>query len=392
MNILYLHRIWPYYGGGETVTRCLSKELTISGHNVFVAYFHDSNSSNSSFEDLNDIVSIKIHNIKFNEFSSEFFVSKRKSRNVRSELNKIINKYNIDIVINQWWPVEFHSEVVESVVIIKCLHMDVDIKRQFGKLNESKIFNVIYPLYRIIETKKNYYKLNKYYNNSDLFVFLCKSSLNKYLYSSKNICAEKLDFVYNPSPYILYTTKEQICSKKKQVLFVGRVLEKHKQLCKLFDIWKQFCFTNPDWSLIIVGEGQDKAMCEKYVVDNKVYNVIFEGFKNPLDYYKEASIFVMTSAYEGFPMTLIESMQNGVVPIVYNTFSAVEEIIINEYNGFVISNNDSNSFLNALQTLANNHEIRLKYAINGLSHCKQFDISSIISKWIDIFEKINKLK
>jgi glycosyltransferase involved in cell wall biosynthesis len=60
--------------------------------------------------------------------------------------------------------------------------------------------------------------------------------------------------------------------------------------------------------------------------------VNFEGYRNPQPFYKRASIFVMTSANEGFPMTLIEAQQNGCVPVVMNSFSALREIIQNNIN------------------------------------------------------------
>lgn len=42
MNILFLLRLWPVYGGGETVTICLANEMVKRGHQVAVAYFKDS--------------------------------------------------------------------------------------------------------------------------------------------------------------------------------------------------------------------------------------------------------------------------------------------------------------------------------------------------------------
>lgn len=42
MNILFLHRIWPSYGGGETVTKCLANELTERGYNIHILYFKKS--------------------------------------------------------------------------------------------------------------------------------------------------------------------------------------------------------------------------------------------------------------------------------------------------------------------------------------------------------------
>ena len=45
MNVIFLHRVWPVYGGGETVTICLANEMVKRGFNVHIAYFKDSDSS-----------------------------------------------------------------------------------------------------------------------------------------------------------------------------------------------------------------------------------------------------------------------------------------------------------------------------------------------------------
>ena len=42
MNVIFLHRVWPVYGGGETVTICLANEMVKRGFNVHIAYFKDS--------------------------------------------------------------------------------------------------------------------------------------------------------------------------------------------------------------------------------------------------------------------------------------------------------------------------------------------------------------
>jgi glycosyltransferase involved in cell wall biosynthesis len=46
----------------------------------------------------------------------------------------------------------------------------------------------------------------------------------------------------------------------------------------------------------------------------------------------------MTSAYEGWGLTLTEAQQMGVVPIAFDSFGAVYDIIENEYNGLIIPN------------------------------------------------------
>ena len=103
MNIAFLHRIWPSYGGGETVTKCLANELVKRGHNIFVVYTKKSEKYDSELDTR--IVQKYIPNIAYDEKSSEFFVNKETARKVQSFIDNFISENAIDILINQWWPV-----------------------------------------------------------------------------------------------------------------------------------------------------------------------------------------------------------------------------------------------------------------------------------------------
>lgn len=51
MNIVFLLRLWPIYGGGETVTICLANEMAKRGHAVTVFYFKDSETNELPYID-----------------------------------------------------------------------------------------------------------------------------------------------------------------------------------------------------------------------------------------------------------------------------------------------------------------------------------------------------
>ena len=111
--------------------------------------------------------------------------------------------------------------------------------------------------------------------------------------------------------------------KENTVLFVGRIDNRSKKIFTLLDIWENIDID--DWKLVIVGDGPDKKEVEKKA--NKIKNIEMVGFKVPDEYYKKASIFCMTSIFEGFPMSLTEAMQNGCVPIIFGSFPAAYDII-----------------------------------------------------------------
>ena len=66
----------------------------------------------------------------------------------------------------------------------------------------------------------------------------------------------------------------------------------------------------------------------------------------------------MTSRYEGFGMTLTEALQNACIPLAYDSYSSVHDIIQNGQNGFLIKNNDEQSYANTMLKIALFEELK----------------------------------
>lgn len=255
------------------------------------------------------------------------------------------------------------------------------------------IFKSLLPLYRYTEKKKHLYSLDKYISNSDKLVFLAPSFMNYYRNerANKQVIIDKTDFVFNP---LVYDVETNITEKPKDniVLFVGRLLEKHKQLSRVLKIWKQIETDESlqDWKLQIVGDGPDRKFYEDMVSSLNLKRVFMEGYRIPLPYYEKASLFVMTSAYEGWGMTLVEAQQNGVVPIAMDSYSSLHDIIQNNVNGIIVDDNDSVSFHNELVSLMKNPNKRLYMAANGFKSCEKYKVSVVVDKWEKIFNELEQ--
>ena len=170
---------------------------------------------------------------------------------------------------------------------------------------------------------------------------------------------------------------------KKEVLVVSRLDDWHKRISEILRIWdiiqKDNCFD--DWILRIVGDGIDASFYKNYVKRKHLRNVIFEGQQKPLSYYLNASLFLVTSACEGFPMTILEAQQCGCVPIVYNSFSSASELIINEKNGILVENNNRNVFVEKLQYLMLNEQIRKEMGIQCVESTNRFSVENVAMLW-----------
>lgn len=393
MKVMFLHRLWPVYGGGETVTVCLANEMVNRGIDVHVAYFRESDKGLKRPMLDERIQWHLIEGVEFNEYSKDFFIKKHEARYINEKLIGLIQCEHIDILHNQWWPVEFFKEakIRTGIKVVTVLHMQVDIRKAVYFTGVTKLlFNLVEPFYRYVEKQKNLHRSDKYYQYSDKYIFLAKDFMDYYRKERGLSMGDgKIDYIYNPSTFNTYSDEERLKEKMKEVLVVGRLVESHKQIFRLLQAWKLVLDKGVrGWRLTIVGEGPDRQRYEDFIVKKKIGNVYFEGFQQPLIYYKRASIFCMTSAYEGFCMTLLEAMQNGCVPVVMDTFAACRVIVQDGKNGILVKDGDVNAFANAIICLIRNCGLRIMLKKNGLKSCRVFHVTKIVDRWEQLYNEL----
>ena len=144
-----------------------------------------------------------------------------------------------------------------------------------------------------------------------------------------------------------------------------------------------------DWQLNIVGGGKDAGyydfLCKKLELSR--CNLLGRQAEI-LPFYEKASIFMMTSAYEGFGITLTEAQQMGVVPIAFNSYASLQDIITNKENGVIIPNNDIKAYTQELCRLMKDDAYRVRLAQNGLESCKRFSKDNIVLQWEQLLKDV----
>jgi glycosyltransferase involved in cell wall biosynthesis len=133
-----------------------------------------------------------------------------------------------------------------------------------------------------------------------------------------------------------------------------------------------------------VGDGVDKPFYEESVQKRNIPNVSFEGQQDPLTYYQNASIFMMTSACEGLPMTILEAQQCGCVPILYDSFASAKDIIDNGVNGIMITNNDRENFVQKLKELMSNPTMRHQMSKACVQSSENYSIERVAAQWNEL--------
>lgn len=191
----------------------------------------------------------------------------------------------------------------------------------------------------------------------------------------------KIDYIYNPTPYP--NEKKSLCESKIAVA-IGR-LTAQKGFDKLLDIWKKIEEKDSEWELYIIGSGEDREKLLKQKESLNLKRVIFiENTKNIKEYYEKASIYLMTSRFEGLPMTLIEAQSFGLPIISYDVKTGPKDIITNNEDGYLIEDDNEKLFVEKFIKLSNNREKIHEFSQKAYENSKRFKLDSIIEKWVKI--------
>lgn len=223
--------------------------------------------------------------------------------------------------------------------------------------------------------------------NSDTVVFLSKRFLPAVEQMVGYHC-DKVVAINNPNSFEV-TDSINYSDKQKFVLWSGRLGYGMKRTDKMLSIWKRISPKHKDWKLIICGSGNAeyfKNLCTKF----HVWNVEFPGFVNMEEYYAKSSILCNTSVTEGWGLVLVEAMQHGCIPMAFNSYASVHDIIEDGENGYIIPAFDEEEYARKLDMLMSDEEFRMKMATKGRESTKRFEPESIAQQWIELFEKMSQ--
>ncbi len=381
MNILFCYRNWmnPNRGGVQRVTDILAQYLAEQGHNLFYLTLQYEKSDNYPY-------SAQLFHLPNPELFS-------KSNSVY--YHKLIERLSIDIIINNDASNDrtrfFLNAGKLKVKKISWFHSDPT----YGLGNLRKSSNryktwitwslpklVLY--YKIVKKRREIKYLLKY---SDKLILLSNAYIRE-ITEKLSIKSSKIAAISNPCNYIKLPAPTE---KKKIVLFVARIEILSKRPDKMLQIWSKISPRHPDWELVFLGDGADRKTVEDLSRSLQLQNVRFEGFVAPEPYYQDASIICMTSDYEGFGLVLIEAMQYGVVPITFNNWSSLKDIITNQETGMLASTNDISTYVAMLDQLMTDEALRKSISVNATKHVKNFQIESIGPQWDQILKDLINL-
>lgn len=188
--------------------------------------------------------------------------------------------------------------------------------------------------------------------------------------------------VYIPNPLPFPIPEQPAPRTSKTVLAVGRLVHT-KGFDILLNAWAIVQQHAPDWKLMIVGEGEERPALEALrdrlgLGDSVTLPGIYPDITQA---YEQASIFCLSSRYEGFGLVLIEAMAFG-LPIVSTACeTGPRELLEDGRDAVMVGVGDHLALANALVQLISNRSEVDRLGLSARRKAMQFSIGQIIWTW-----------
>lgn len=198
--------------------------------------------------------------------------------------------------------------------------------------------------------------------------------------------SKKISVIHNFLPIL---PSQNTDYAKKRIISIGRFSPTdQKGYIRLIELYSLIAKKCPDWELVLIGDGENKFKIEDLIKQKGLSEFIKTkpSTSNIEQEYLNASIYVMTSHFEGFPMVLLEAMGFGLPCIAYDVLSGPSDIIKDNQSGFLIPNNNQQSFAEKLSLLMNSYELREKMGKASKERiANHFTQEKILPQWERLF-------
>lgn len=345
-------------GGTERVATIIANGLAEKGHEVFFLSYKNGLVSHYLLNEKIELYSLNMQN--YNGFLSRKIMPYKK-------LIDFFREHNADIVVDIDILLSLYTLPIKKIIKVKVISWE-----HFNLFSNR------------IKTRVLARRLATLF--SDKVVTLNKHDMANYLKITPKGRKKNIKYIYNPA---INNSPKTTNLMNKRVIAVGRLTyQKNFQL--LIRLWKEVENSNPDWELVIVGDGEEKFTLEELMKELGVRNAKIIGFNDNIEkMYEESSILVMTSRYEGLPMVLLEGQKKGLPIVAFNCPTGPSEIVLNERNGFLINLENETYFIECLDNLMNNFELLKRFSKNAINDSERFNKDQIIDKWIKLFNTLN---
>lgn len=347
-------------GGAERVVSTLANELSQNNQVSIITLVNEQ----VAYELNENVNLIELGKLKYNSKGKSFKKVKSLYNLIyrTRELRKCFNRIKPDIIIS-FLPEASFLTVYANRKKYKLIISDRnDPNHEYQTSIYKKLVRILYP-------------------KADGYVFQTFDAKN-YFNNIIDFKKKKYEIIVNPvnEKFINYPISK---SKEKKIVSVGRLTEQ-KNIDLLIDSFSDIEKDFPEYTLTIYGDGNMREHLSNKIKSLNLENKIaMPGIVNNIqENIIDASLFVMSSDYEGIPNALIEAMTLG-LPVISTDCpcGGPRMFIENEKNGFLIPVGSRKELANTMKKVLSDDNLKNRIGKNAKDIVELVNPSVINSKW-----------
>lgn len=363
MNIIYVIEDYSENGGVERIVSDKANTLSTQHkhHVTLISIYRDNRPQHYKLEDGVDLIHLDIPFAKKTNNPLTRLMSRINTMVMAIvQLNKVIRGLNPDII--------FFATTLGAILLPFCLTK----ARKIYESHLARNFNPFNKLFILTELR------------AERIISLTSGDAKQFRY------AKKVEIIPNYISDVKSFTNDYSVRK---AIAVGR-LEQQKGFDILIDCWKDISRQYPDWSLDIYGDGSCWEKLQQQITNLHLEDKVklCGRCNNIMDVYPHYSLHLMTSRYEGLPMTLIEAQACGLPSVVFDFQYGASDIVTNNHNGLLIEQGNTRLFTEAVIRMMSSESLRKAYGKNAVEIGRRYYKENIFNKWLHIINEYDNKK
>jgi glycosyltransferase involved in cell wall biosynthesis len=175
-----------------------------------------------------------------------------------------------------------------------------------------------------------------------------------------------------------------------QVVVAAGRLTRQKGFDRLLPAWAEIAGRHPGWELRIFGDGRERESLESQIEELAIGDSVkLPGFTRRLhEEFSRASLYVMSSRQEGFPMVLLEAMGVGLPAVSVDCKTGPREIITEGVDGYVVPERDTQALASAMSELMTDADKRRRFGAAALQAAARYDAGALAERWEQVLAEL----
>jgi glycosyltransferase involved in cell wall biosynthesis len=192
--------------------------------------------------------------------------------------------------------------------------------------------------------------------------------------------ARNVVVIPNALPFAI--PEKPACRTSRTAIAVGR-LTAAKGYDVLLDAWARVAQVFPRWTLCIVGDGELCHTLQERRDALGLHDAVrFEPARRDIEaVYRNASLFCLSSRYEGFGLVLIEAMAHGLPIVSTGCETGPQALLTHGVNAHVVAVDDAAALASAIIAVISEDALAKRLAAAGRITAARFEISCVADRW-----------